>query len=178
MQMCGVLLNDILNYIPTSIDIPLENIIINNNKKTSKYYGVSYDSKRKYFVSSIKLNNKTYCLGNNINEIECAKLYNQQALYFNKTFNIIYLLNDIPNYVTIEKNIHQDIQNNKNKSSKFYGVCFNKSRKKFKAYLVFNKKQIVIGEFINELDAMNAYNLKADELNKKYNKKYKLNEIN
>lgn len=44
--------------------------------------------------------------------------------------------------------------------------------------LVFNKKQIHIGFFENELDAAEAYNKKANELNEENNKLiYKINKL-
>lgn len=84
-----------------------------------------------------------------MDEIECAKIYNQQALYFNNQFDTKYVLNDINDYITIEKNIYKEIQDNKksNKSSKYYSVTFNKKIKKFKALLVYNKKQLHLGIF-------------------------------
>ena len=135
-----------------------------NDKKTSKYNGVSYDSKRKYFVAGIKLAGKTYNLGSNIDEIKCAKLYNQQAMYFNNTLNTHYILNDIPNYVTIPKNISEQT-NNINKTSKYYGVSLTKTNKWVCSYVI-NKKKIHIGTFNTELEACKAYNNVVIELNK------------
>ena len=63
------------------------------------------------------------------------------------------------------------------KSSKYYGVSFNKRSKKFKSYIVFQQKQIIIGEFMDEILAAQAYNKKAIELNEKHNKKYKINKL-
>jgi prophage antirepressor-like protein len=167
-------LNEIEDYINIPRDIPNEK---QEKEKSSNYIGVSYWKQRKYFVVSIKLNSKTYNLGHNDNEIECAKLYNQQALYFNETLASTYELNIIPDYITISKNIIKEIQNSKqlNKTSKYIGVSFNKQTKKYKATVVYNKKQIHIGFFENELDAAKAYNTKAEELNKEFNKKYNLN---
>ena len=120
---------------------------------------------------------KSYNLGTDASEIECAKIYNQQAMYFNSQFDTKYELNDIPNYITIEKNIYKEIQDNKKErgSSIYHGVSFDKKRNKYRACIVFNKKQIHIGFFEKEIDAANAYNKKAEELNKEFNKKYKLN---
>lgn len=176
-QNTNYILNDIPDYITTPIDVPSANQELLLQNKTSKYIGVSYDYNRDYFVVSIKYNSKTYHLGNNVSEIECAKIYNQQALYLNNHFNTDYILNDIPGYTTIEKNIHSEILKNKenNKSSKYHGVTFSKQKNKFQALLVHNKKQIYIGTFENELDAAKAYNIKAEELNKTTTRKYKLN---
>ena len=176
------LLNEIPNYEATPRDIPNETKIIKTKiieTKSSDFNGVSYWKQRKYFVVSIKLNSKTYNLGHNENEIECAKLYNQQALYFNETLATTYELNIILNYITISKNIIKDIQDLKklNKTSKYIGVSFNKQTKKYKSFVVCNKKQLHIGFFENELQAAKAYNTKVIELNTEFNKKYKLNQI-
>jgi hypothetical protein len=170
-------LNNIPNYISEPRDIPNINKEKSNEKKTSKYTGVSYDSKRKYYVVGIKFENKTYNLGRNENEEECAKIYNQQALYFNNHFNTNYNLNDIPDYKTIEKDFRVKENKKQNTSSKYFGVTFNKTTNKFRACLVFNKKQIHLGFFENELDAVKAYDKTASELNETYNKNYKINEV-
>ena len=173
-------LNDIPNYQPNPRDVPEEHKEAKNEKKTSCYNGVSYSSTRKYYIASIKHHGKTYNLGNHIDEIECAKLYNQQAIYFNQELKTNYVLNDIPNWCSVPKNIYQEIQDNKskNKTSQYYGVTFNKRNNKYRVVLVYNKKQIHIGFFENELDAAKAYNEKASELNKLNDKLiYKINVI-
>lgn len=58
----------------------------------------------------------------------------------------------------------QNQQNSKKrtgKSSVFKGVCWEKDRKKWKASIVVNKKQIRIGRFISEIDAAKAYDVEA-----------------
>jgi hypothetical protein len=172
-------LNDIDNYSPTPRNIPEENEQIVADKKTSKYNGISYSSKRKYYIAGIKHKGRSYCLGNHKDEIECAKLYNQQAQYYNENFNTEYELNDIPDYITIAKNIYQEIQDKKleKKTSQYHGVTLSKQNGKYRSVLVHNKKQIHIGFFENELDAAKAYNQKAFELNSTTNSKYKLNEL-
>jgi prophage antirepressor-like protein len=175
------ILNEIQDYQAIPRDIPNESKQNILDLKTSLYSGVSYDSSRNYYVVSIKYKGKTYALGNNKREIECAKLYNQQALYFNQEYNTNYVLNEIsdPNYTIVPKNIYEEIQENKitKKSSKYHGVTFVKSINKWKALLVYNKKQLHLGFFENELDAAKAYNNKATELNNQSNCKYKINVI-
>jgi hypothetical protein len=170
-------LNDIEDYVTTPRNIPEENEQLITDKKTSKYNGVSYDSKRKYYVTGIKYKGKSYGLGNHKDEIECAKLYNQQVLYYNENFNTEYELNDIPGHLTIAKNIYQEIQDKKleKKTCQYHGVTLSKRNGKYRVVLVHNKKQIHIGFFENELDAAKAYNQKASELNSTTNSKYKLN---
>jgi hypothetical protein len=172
------LLNDIPGYKTVPRNIPELNKIEIQMKKSSKYNGVSYDSKRKIFVSSIKLSKKTYNLGSSYDEIECAKLYNQQALYFNNTFNTNYILNDIENYVNVPKDIYKEIQDNcKNKkTSKYHGVSLTRANKWECSYMINNKKNH-IGTFETELEACEAYNKKVTELNKN-GCNYKINEMN
>jgi phage anti-repressor protein len=172
-------LNDILNYTTTPRDIIAENAAKVNNSKTSLYNGVCYDTRRNYYAVSIKYKGKSYHLGRSNDQLECAKLYNQQALYFNNTYNTNYVLNDIPNYITLPINVHERLLKNKisNKTSKYYGVTFSKQAQKYKALLVYNKKQIHLGTFSNELDAAEAYNKRASELNENTKCKYKLNTI-
>jgi len=172
-------INNIPNYLPNPRDILKENLETQMEIETSKYNGVSYDSNRKYYVVSIKYKRKTYNLGHNDDELECAKLYNQQALYFNNTFSSDYILNDIPGYITLPVNIYELLQTKKTnkKSSKYLGVCLNKRTGKYKSIVVYNKKQIHIGTFTDEIQAAEAYNKRVSELNDKFNTNYKLNEI-
>lgn len=174
------LLNEIPGYVTVPRNIPEENKRQITEKQTSEYTGVSYDSKRKYYVAGIRLAGKTYNLGNNHQEVECAKLYNQQALFFNNTLNTKYILNDISNYITLPKDFRIDILNNKNdktntKSSKFYGVSIT-TTKKWAASYMLNRKKIHIGTFNTELQACQAYNQIVIELNKN-GCNYKINVI-
>jgi phage anti-repressor protein len=173
-------INEIENYVPNPRDIILETQEAINAGKASLFNGVSFDKRRNHYIVSIKYKNKTYYLGNNEDEVECAKLYNQQALYFNNTYDTDYVLNEIPNYVTVPKNIVEAINTNKmsKKSSQYHGVTLSKQNNKYKALLVFNKKQLHLGYFTNEMEAAEAYNKKALELNEKYDCDYKINMLN
>jgi hypothetical protein len=172
------LLNDIPGYKTVARNVPEENKIIIQEKKSSKYNGVSYDSRRKYYVSSIKLAGKTYNLGNSQTEIDCARLYNQQAAFFNDDPNIRvkYILNDIDED-TIPKNIYVEnlVKKRNVKSSKYHGVSKTTNNKWVACYML-NSKKIHIGTFDTELEACDAYNKIATELNKN-GCNYKVNEI-
>jgi len=177
-EKTSYLLNTIPNYTSIPRDIPNEN---KESAFTSKYKGINFDKKRKCFTAYIRCNNKAYYLGYNEIEIEAAKLYNQQALYFNETLKTDYKLNDIPYYITISKDVYKDVQNNKKKkSSEYVGVCYENTNKIYKSYIINNKKTINIGNFKTELEAVIAYNNKAEELNKenKDTPLYKLHKIN
>jgi len=58
----------------------------------------------------------------------------------------------------------------KNSSSKYKGVSFNKTRKKFAAYIKKNGKQKHLGHFTNEIEAAKAY----DQAAKKYHGRFAL----
>jgi hypothetical protein len=173
-------INEIENYVPNPRDVILETQEEINAGKVSLFNGVSFDKRRNHYIVSIKYKSKTYYLGNNKDEVECAKLYNQQALYFNNTYGTDYVLNEIPNYITVPKNIVEAINTKKmsNKSSQYHGVTLSKQHNKYKALLVFNKKQLHLGFFAIEMEAAQAYNKKALELNEKYNCDYKINMLN
>jgi prophage antirepressor-like protein len=169
-------LNDIEDYVPVPRDIPTETKVKILDNKSCKFTGVTFVKSKNHYQSGIKLNGKSLQLGCFKTELDAAKIYNQQALYFNQNNNTNYILNDIQDYVTIPT----DIYSNKvtNKSSKYYGVTLNKQNNKYKALLVYNKKQIHIGTYSNELDAAEAYNKKANELNEKNDKLiYKINKL-
>jgi hypothetical protein len=172
-------INEIENYIPNPRNVAEKNQKIKQVLKSSSFTGVSYDQKRNYYIVAIKHKNKTYNLGNHLEEIECAKIYNQQAAYFNSTYDTNYILNDIPNYITLPCDIYSSLQKVKieNKTSKYIGVRFNKQTNKYKTCIVHDKKQIHIGTFVDELEAAKAYNKKASELNALFDTKYKLNNL-
>jgi hypothetical protein len=177
------LLNDIENYtnIPQNIPEETKQTILEN--KSSKYIGVRYLKSKKFnsvmhFDTGSK--RKTIYLGTFDIELDAAKFYNQQALYYNENHNKNYILNEIPNYITIPKDIYSELQikNKQKKTSKYVGVYFSKQAKKFRSLLVYNKKQLHLGFFENEVEAAKAYNTKADELNKQLDKiVYKINDI-
>lgn len=52
-------------------------------------------------------------------------------------------------------------KSHKKSTSKYLGVCFEPSRKKFKACITINYKPITLGRFINEKDAAKCYNFAA-----------------
>jgi hypothetical protein len=169
-------LNDIPGYKTVARNIVDYNKKNKQDKQSSKYNGVSYDSRRKHFVANMQISGKTYNLGNNLEEVECAKLWNQQAAHFNNTINTKYILNEIENYITIPKNIHQELVDNKlkKKKSKYQGVTFDKQ--KWCSYYTLNRKNIHIGRFDTELEACLEYNKAVAKLNE-HGCNYKINEI-
>jgi phage anti-repressor protein len=177
-ENANFLLNDIIGYKTVARNVPEENKKQVQEKKSSIYNGVSYDSRRKHYVAGIKLTGKTYNLGTSQSEIECAKIYNQQALYLNNQLNTKYVLNDIENYVTVPKDIRAELLQKKEneKSSKYIGVSFNKSNK-WNSYYMLNRKRVNLGTFDTELEACEAYNNAVIELNKN-GCNYKVNTIN
>jgi len=159
-------LNTVENYISNPRDIIEENNKIKLENKSSKYQGVYYIKSKQVFECGIRHKKKTYKLYKNIDELECAKVYNEQALYFNKNFGTKYKINEIENFITVEKNHVHELEINKfKKYSRFTGVSVRNDSNKFRAYIKYNGKRIDCGTFSNELDAAKSYNKKAEELN-------------
>lgn len=75
--------------------------------------------------------------------------------------------------LTHQQNIMNSFKH-KRSSSKFKGVSWHKTGKKWQAYIGFNKKLIYIGLFDFEKEAAKAYNEKAKDL---YGKYANLNEV-
>lgn len=173
-------LNEIIDYAPNPRNIPEENSKIKYENKTSSFNGVYFITSKGLFEASIQYKKKSYKLYKHNNDIECAKVYNEQALFFNNHLETKYKLNEIPNFTTIEKNHIHDLEINKvKKYSRFIGVSIRNDSGKFRAYIKHDGKVINCGSFKNEIDAAKAYNLKAEELNKLKNSNqfYTLNEL-
>jgi hypothetical protein len=159
-------LNTIENYIPNPRDIIEKRDQIKLANKSSKYQGVYYIKSKQIFECGIRHKKKTYKLYKNVDELECAKVYNEQALYFNKNLGTKYKINEIENFITVEKNHIHELEINKfKKYSRFTGVSVRNDSNKFRAYIKHNGKRIDCGTFTNELDAAKMYNKKAEELN-------------
>ena len=144
-----------------------------------KYKDISLNKIEYLLVKGVIFNKWGFPKGKkdeNESDIECAKLYNQQALYFNNHFGTNYKLNDIENFTTVDKNYISSI---KKKYSRFIGVSIRNDSDKFRAYIKYNGKRIDCGTFKNEEDAARAYNKKAEELNalETTKIKYMINEI-
>ena len=115
-----------------------------------------------------------------MDDIECAKVYNEQALYFNNHLNTKYNLNEIENFVTNEKNHILELDLNKTKKySRFIGVSVRNDSNKFRAYIKHNGKRIDCGTFSDEIEAARSYNKQASKLNEMEDvkTKYVLNDL-
>lgn len=174
---CKYVQHDIDNYVSNPRDIPEENKEI--NKKLSEYIGVRFISARNNYSVFITVNNKTKIVGYSKIEIEAAKMYDQQALFYNNTQKAKYILNNIPGYIIEEKDIRTVNKNTKlaNKSSKYFGVFWLKDSSEWRVQLVYNKVTLYLGTFVNELDAAKIYNQQALYLNNEKKRKYVLNDF-
>jgi hypothetical protein len=174
------ILNEIEEYIENPRNVVEENIKKKFENKSSNFNGVYFIKSKQIFEASIQYKKKSYKLTKNLDEIECAKIYNEQALYFNNNLDTKYKLNDIPDFTTIEKNHIHELEKSKNKRySRFVGVTIRNDSGKFRAYIKHNRKVINCGTFKDEIDAARAYNKKAEELNalSETKTKYELNNL-
>lgn len=173
-------LNEIEDYIPNPRDILEENYKNKYENKTSSFNGVYFIRSKGIFEASIQYKKKSFKLIKHKSDLECSKVYNQQALYFNNNFNTNYKLNDILDFTTVEKNHISELEiTKKQRYSRFTGVTIRNDSGKFRAYIKNNGKVIHCGTFKDEIDAAKAYNLKAEELNKLETTKikYELNNL-
>ena len=51
-----------------------------------------------------------------------------------------------------------NISKYKNATSKYKGVCFDKKRNKWLSYISIDKKQKILGYYLTEIEAAQAYN--------------------
>ena len=177
---CNYILHDIQDYTVIPRNVPEENKATTKRIKTSKYTGVSYIATRNNYSASISVNKKTMSIMTGLKtELEAAKAYNQQALFYNNTKKAKYILNDIPGYITEARDIKSEKIGIKatNKSSKYVGVMWHKSLSTWKALLRYNNNTIYLGSFDKEIDAAKAYNQQALYLNNENKTSYKLNTI-
>ena len=156
-------LNRLENYVSNPRDLLEEYRQKRFQSKSTDFNGVYFIKSKQIFEASIQYKRKSYKLIKNTSDIECAKVYNEQALFFNNNFGTKYKLNDI---LTSEKNHIHELEINKvKKYSRFVGVTIRKESGKFRAYIKHDRKVIYCGSFVNEIDAAKAYNQKAEELN-------------
>ena len=156
-------LNQLENYVSNPRDLLEEYRQKRFQSKSTDFNGVYFIKSKQIFEASIQYKRKSYKLIKNTSDIECAKVYNEQALFFNNNFGTKYKLNDI---LTSEKNHIHELEINKvKKYSRFVGVTIRKESGKFRSYIKHDRKVIHCGSFVNEIDAAKAYNQKAEELN-------------
>ena len=159
-------LNRLENYVPNPRDLLEEYRQKRFQSKSTNFNGVYFIKSKQIFEASIQYKRKSYKLIKNTSDIECAKVYNEQALFFNNNFGTKYKLNDIENFIIQEKNHIHELEISKiKKYSRFVGVSVRNDSNKFRAYIKHNGKRIDCGTFVDEIDAAKSYNKKAEELN-------------
>lgn len=129
------------------------------NKHANTFYAVGY----------IKVNKKAISVlmhwlvmgGKGIDHIDHNGLNNQKS-------NL--------RFCTVSEN-GMNQQKQKNRSSIYKGVYFNKLSKKWGAYININRKNIYLGSFTDEIQAAKAYNQKAIELFREFANLNNLNQI-
>jgi hypothetical protein len=104
--------------------------------------------------------------------IELTKDQHINHINFNVTDNRICNLE----LVTSQQNA-QWRQLSPNNTSGYKGVYFHKVTGKYESRICFNQKDICLGTYKDPIDAALAYNVKAQELNEKFDCKYTLNPV-
>ena len=123
--------------------------------KSSGYIGVC--KKNGSWTASIQKDGVRQRLGSFTTELEAAKAYNTKALELHgkkAKINII-----------LQKHENGDVEKivRKQPTSKYRGVCLSKG--KWKSTIIFERVTYFLGYFDSEIEAAEAYNKKALELN-------------
>jgi len=118
---------------------------------SSQYKGVSWDKSHAKWQAYVSLNNKMHCRTCFENEIDAAKTVNQLCDEFG-----IQRKNPGIGTLMTKKKVHFP-------TSKYNGVSWNKTTKKWVATLQHNNKKYCYGSFDNEEDAAIKVNLICDK---------------
>eukprot|EP00985_Skeletonema_marinoi_P021525 scaffold13226_cov100-Skeletonema_marinoi.AAC.2 len=145
-------------------DVPPQLPIKNNRKgASSKYQGVCFDNRRNEWRAQIMLDGKQHHIGNYENEEEAAVDYarvvfkyeegkvNARRKYGTRTKQMSIDLTGVPPQLPILKS------HGKVGSSKYQGVYFHKSSKRWKAQIAIDGEAHSIGNYDNEEEAAVDY---------------------
>lgn len=131
---------------------PRENSQNRHHKRTSKHPGVYWDDKKGKWGISLYLKDRPY-LGFFTSEKEAAEVY-QEACKAIESGNFKQFLEDLT----------ERLHTQKSGTSRYRGVYWSKTSKKWAAAIKKDKKRKFLGYFSNELDAYNAYKKARKEL--------------
>lgn len=132
----------------TKIIEQIVKILYDNNIIKSKIKNYVYNRKYKISCFTISIDNR----------LEIQKFY--KFIYNNATIFLQRKWQEFQKIINLPQRIKE-----RNASSKYRGVFFNKSKNKYTSYLTLNSKTIIVDHFINEKEAAIAYNDKILELN-------------
>lgn len=140
-------------------------------KKTSSLYkGVSWDSKRKGWLSNIRVNQKNAPLGLYKTEESAALAYNEAAKMH---FGEYALLNEVPYDPEWKSQLIPNRRDGIGKS-KYKGVSYRPKYDDWQCHIMVNYKSIFLGTFKDEVTAAKTYNEAAIKYR---GEKAKLNDI-
>lgn len=134
---------------------------------TSRYKGVSWDSRRQKWRAVIRALGKKMELGRFDGEVMAAKAHDIAAIKYHGEFavtNAMLFPGEIPEELVLDKPRTQMNGHNTEASSRYRGVSWIKSRNKWQAGVKHKGKMYHAGRFTDELDAARAYDEKALEV--------------
>lgn len=129
---------------------------INGKPTTSKYKGVSFFKQTQKWKAELTCKGKNYSLGYYDDEVIAARVYDAK----------IFELKGNKARLNFPEQIHDliKIPETNKKTSKYIGVCWFKQTQKWKSSLKYQKQEIHLGYFDDEVTAALMYDAKAFEL--------------
>ena len=123
---------------------------------TSRFKGVSWHSRRNFWVAQIQFNKIRYHLGYFTSELDAARAYNAAAIQYHGEYA---RLNVIPDDEPFR--YRQAVPLARDRTSKYRGVHFSTVAKHWRARIQVSYKIIDLGYFDTEEDAARAYDTAA-----------------
>jgi hypothetical protein len=115
---------------------------------TSRFKGVSYDKRRNRWIATIRVNYKNTHIGSFTDEIDAAMAYDAYARRYFREFARL----NFPDVSLSEEEIEQR-KVTRNSSSKYKGVFWSKSIRRWAVYVLYNGKRMYLGSYDTELKA-------------------------
>ena len=140
---------------------PILKPIGERESSTSKYAGVSFDQSNKKWQAKIRVDGKQYFIGRYGNEEDAAKDYARAVLKYKGGVDRIKPLKpkkiDLTGVEEQQLILKPSWKRGASTSSKYLGVTFDQSKKKWRADTYIDGKHRYIGRYDNEEDAAKDY---------------------
>lgn len=148
-----------LNNQKSNLEIVSKLLKKRQKSKEKSFRGIKYRSYDKKWVSSIAVNHVVYKIGDYSTKEEAAFMYDRYSLFFHGIKEKLNFPDKENVYLEENKKQEPKLQGpEKETSSKYVGVTYDKGRGKWRAHLRVGMLKKHIGWFPTEIEAAYAYN--------------------